>query len=71
VIKVGYDKMDVQFIHQFVEKVKKADRVRTPGDGDNDTVPFGDHVVARDGVFDLLESVSGGVHEQWPVKGVF
>jgi len=50
------------FIHQFVENVKKTDRVRAPGDRDNDTVPFGDHLVASDGLFDLLKSLNGIVH---------
>jgi hypothetical protein len=70
-IKVGNDKMDLQFIFQFVENVEKAHRVRASGDRDDDRIPFGNHLVTRDGVFDLSESVSGGVHEQRPNQEVF
>jgi hypothetical protein len=62
VIKVGHDEMDMPFIPQFIENMEKADRVRAAGDSDNDTVPFGNHSVASDGVFDLLESLHGVVH---------
>jgi hypothetical protein len=54
--------VDVQFIFQFVESVKKAHRIRTPGDGDNDTVLLGKHLVTRDSVFDLQECLIGVVH---------
>jgi hypothetical protein len=58
----------MQFIHQFVENVKKANRIRAPGDGDNDRVTFGDHPVSRDGVFDLSVGLNGIVHEHCPNK---
>jgi len=62
-VKVGHDKMDIQFGFQLMQNVEKADTVRAPGHSDNDTVSFGDHLVTRDGVLDLLESLPGGVHE--------
>jgi hypothetical protein len=55
--------MDIQFGFQLMQNVEKADTVRAPGHSDNDTVPFGNHLVTREGVLDLLESLSGGVHE--------
>jgi hypothetical protein len=71
VIEVGHDKADIQFILEFMENVKKTNRIRASRDGDDDGVAFRDHSVARDGVFDLLESVPGGVHEHCPNQEVF
>jgi hypothetical protein len=64
VIEVGHDKMDVQFILQFIEDMEKTNRIRPSRDGDDDAVAFGDHSVARDGVFNLLEGLSGIVHTE-------
>jgi hypothetical protein len=62
VVKVRNDEMDVQFIFQFVENVKEANRVRPSGDSDDDRVTFGDHPVTRDSVFDLLKGLNGIIH---------
>jgi hypothetical protein len=70
-IKVGDKHADVEIILESVEKVEKADRVRASGDRDNDRIPFGDHLVTRDGVFDLLEGAFGGVHEPCLIKSLF
>jgi hypothetical protein len=51
--------------------VKKTNRIRAPGDGDDDAVAFGDHSVARDGVFDLLEGLNRIVHGHCPNKDAF
>jgi hypothetical protein len=69
VIEVGYDKMDVRFILQFIEDMEKTNRIRASRDCDNDAVAFGDHSVARDSVFDLLECLSRIVHEPCLIKG--
>jgi hypothetical protein len=70
-VKVRNDEMDMQFIFQFVENVKEANRVRPSGDSDDDRVTFRNHPVTREGVFHLLEGISGGVHEQCPNQDVF
>jgi hypothetical protein len=73
-VKVRNNEMDMQFIFQFMENVKEANRVRPSGDSDDDRVTFRNHPVTREGVFDLFKGLTGIVHAvpciRWMKKAI-